>query len=236
MKLNTVALYVSDRKQAGVIPPSECIEHLFVRQLKNVGISACKQVNIWLTSNRNEEGKKERFGSTIDYYLLFDHSVFEGLTDTYSKKKYLLDALLTGIIELCGTEDWDSQPFHDAYRRCIEVGLNNEWFFKNKLFKSPNKRYYFGLLNVCDIGSFEIFEVLFDQNKTELVRRRCFKDDSMAFNLISASWDSSSDFFVYKFDGPKKEFNVDIQQLLTGEKLILPKKVTDYFKIKSNCN
>jgi len=230
MALKSVALYFCSEEDARDIPPSECIEILYMRKLGRIGTPGCSQVNIWLTGDAEEKGKTERFGTGLDYYSVFDFAAFAELDTPFARKKVLLDALSSGLLGLCGTEGWDPQPFREAYDACIAAELKTEWFFREKLFRSPNRKHYFGMLNVSDLGRFEIFEVLFDDRKNEVTRRKSFEDRSMVFGLESAWWTPDSTSFCYKFSGPKRVFEVDVQAFLAGEGRTVPTSPSEYFR------
>lgn len=230
MALRSISVFCEPMENARVLPPAECVEILFMRSLGKVVTRGCSQINIHLTTKQEDADKRQRFASILSYHMLFDFAAVPALDSPFAKKKYILDVLMTALLRLCAAEGWDTQPFRDAYYKCISAGLVTEWFFKDKLFRSPDRRYHFGMQNISDLGNYQLFQVLFDDKKKELVRRKCYEDSFRAFWLESAWWASDSSRFFYKFSGPKKEFSADIDRMLDGEPLILPEKVADLFR------
>ena len=230
MPLRSVSIYVKEKALTGVIPQTESIELMFMRELGNIRIAECSQINIMLTTNYLFAKKLEKFGTILDYYYFVDIEAVPPLLNSYSKKEYVLHVIVNAIFELCDIYGWDKSPFDNAKKKCLDKGLINEWWFKNKLFRSPNHQYYFGLLNVYDIGYYEIFEVLLDKNKNEITRRKCFRDTAKTFSICWASWNKSNDKFFYKFNGPKKVFVANIEELLAKKTKQLSETTSEFFK------
>lgn len=76
---------------------------------------------------------------------------------------------------------WKKDPILDAYNDCIKDRLKNEWWFKNKLFKSPNGEYFVGLYNTYDLDGYVVYIVVHDGDRKELERRVVFKDIAPSF-------------------------------------------------------
>lgn len=203
----------------------QCVSHLYIRCLDKINLPGCNYINVFFTDDKDEEAK-------VDNYILFDFDRYDSLLNTYDKKLMLLNTLHQALLRQAALYGWPKERFVKAYEECIARKLVDDWFFKDKLFLSPNRQHYMGLYNILDLGKHEIYEVLYDKNKTELKRRRCFNDDGWVFTIGWASWEKQSDVFYYKFSGPQKRFACVISELLEGKEYNLPETMntSQFFK------
>ena len=225
--LKHITIYEDEPVRLGKAP--RCVEHHFARHLRGCKMPGITQINLRI-SNSKPVGSTERFGSILDYYGQIEIEHFSPQMSDPDKKRLILDAILCNMKALFSSAGWDITRVIQAYDKCVEESLENEWFFKRKLFRSPDGMYHFGLLNRFGLERFEILEVLHDANKIELARRPVFIDRVDSFHIDWASWEGSNEEFCYRFDGPKKIFTCSVQELLDGEKRTVPDKVSDYFK------
>jgi hypothetical protein len=223
MALKRITIRVSDTVKREVLNHSiHCVTQLYFRLLGKIDLPGCNYINIFLTEDRSEESKVKKFANFWEYYILFDFDKYNDIPNKYDKKLMTLNALHQALLRQTALYGWTEERFAKAYEECISRRLINEWFFKDKLFLSPNRKYYIGLYNVHDLGKHEVYEVLYDKNKTELTRRRCFHDDGLVFTIGWASWEKQSDVFYYTFRGPQKRFECVISELLKGKEYDLP--------------
>ena len=208
------------------------IEDLYFKNIGKVNIDRYNYINIFFSSEKNEEGKVVTDANFLNYYTFFNFYEFEKLSNNFEKKKNLLNTFHQAMLKLCDLYNLNKEPFELSFEICIQKKLINEWLFENKLFKSPNHEYYMGLYYVHDLGSFEIYEVLYNKNKQELKRRRCFQNNVPVFSISWASWEGSNETFYYKFNGPAKVFECRIDDLLAGKEydLSLCSNPSQFFK------
>ena len=225
--LKSVSIYSESKDiKLGAVPRS--VEHHFIRNLKGCKIPKVTQINIKLSMNKTK-GTIEQFGSILDYYSILDFEQYKKQTENIDKKKFILNLIYQNLKDLFSEHEWDISKLTIAYEKCLEQSLQNNWYFKNKLFPSADRRYYFALQHCFDIDKYEIFEVIFNSAKSEIARRLAFVDTSNSFCINWASWESN-DEFLYKYDGPKKQFICKIKELIDGVEYSLPKRTSDYFK------
>lgn len=204
------------------------IEELYYNSLVNTDCKEIQYINIYFTNLKSSDIKIE--SKFLDKNIYFDFPYFENLKNNYDKKKYILDILHSAILNLSIQFGWDSVPFEKAYQTCLEKELLLGWVFKNKLFISPGKNHFFGLLNLVDIGKYEIFGVLFNSKKLEIARHILFEDSTSVFNIDYASWENFNDRFFYKFKGPKKVFEIAIKDIIENKKVNLNQNTSNFFK------
>ncbi len=179
-------------------------------------------VILYLTDIAAEVGNKEEQQSYLSYYFYFNMASYKEMPNDYNKKKFFLDFIQTCLLQLCDLYHWDKQPFEVAYQKCLENNLQCDWFFKGKLFQSPNKQHYMGLFHSIDFDGYEVYEVLFDKNKQEITRRKCFYDSGCTFSVTWASWEKGNDIFYYKFSNISKVFEAKVTELFNQIPIDLP--------------
>ncbi len=233
MALKRITIRVSDTVTRQVLDHSvQCVNHLYFSCLGKLNLPGCTYINIFLTEEKNEDRKTEKFANFWEYYILFDFDKYNSLSTNYEKKLMMLNALHQALLNQANVYGWPQEGFIKAYEECIARKLVDDWFSMDKLFSSPNGQYYMGLYNVLDLGKHEIYEVLYDKNKTELKRRLCFHDDGLVFTIGWASWEKQNDVFYYQFRGPQKRFACVISELLGGKEYELPETMntSQFFK------
>ena len=66
------------------------LEDLYVRKLKKASTTVYSKINIYLSAKKEfEVGGLQR--DVLDCYMPFDFSYYNGITESYSQKKFLLD-------------------------------------------------------------------------------------------------------------------------------------------------
>lgn len=157
------------------------VENLFIKKIKKKVITKnVSKVNIYLTSEK-EFTIGETIANVVDCFVFFDLEHYNNLSQNNDKKLMLLDATLFALLKCSEEFDWNKDAFLDAYNECGNVELKNEWWFKNKLFKSPDGRFYVGLYNVFDLDGYTVFLFVHDNHKSEISRRIVFKDNDPSF-------------------------------------------------------
>ncbi|NJO01477.1 MAG: hypothetical protein HC880_07125 [Bacteroidia bacterium] len=233
MILNDIRVYF-DRENKSTYetyPRSRCVSSMFLNFLGKLKNLDYRQINITITDKKIKDGKTENLmKGCLDYYKYLDPNYFHTINDSYQKKKAELDIIYHVTLEVSEIYNWNKKLFEDAYNKCLEFGLECQWYFKNKLFRSPNRKYHFGLFNIDDVDNFSIYEVVFDKNKRELARRLCFQTTGVPFYIEWASWEGQNDLFYYKFNGPKKIFEVKVKDLLEGKSRLIFENTSEFFK------
>ncbi|EOG6896218.1 hypothetical protein ACLH3T_001569 [Flavobacterium psychrophilum] len=204
------------------------VADLYLKNLNKIDTGVIKYINIYFTKKDNLKIIEE--GSFLDINVYFDFEHFEKLSDNYQKKKYILDSLQIALLNLCDKFEWECLEFINSASKCISQQLNYEWIFKNKLFQSPDKCYYFGLYCKIDISSFEIYEIVYNSKKNEIARRLCFKDKVPVFLIENAYWGENSLFFQYKFIGPSKIFTARVEDIINHVQCDLTEPTSLFFK------
>lgn len=208
-----INIYISRNSKQKFLESNNCVDELYNRFLKNFVLQDFTYINLFLTDLEEESKKKEISGNCLGYYCLFDFSQFRKLTSNVLKKKMLTGLMHSALLELCSIYDFDSLPLKKSYQKCQELEFDNNYYFKNKIFRSPDRKNYVGLNIINDIGKYEIYEVLFDHQKNEKGRRLCFKDDMSVFRIESLKWEDNNLAFSYKFKGPQKIFKSSIEDV-----------------------
>lgn len=202
---------------------------LYFRNVGKVDGGFVKLINIYFSGDDFSQVTTTSNSVNADCY--FDFALLKTLADNKSKKQYILDTLHGEMLRLCKVFSWDPTPFVYSYNRCLEQSLELTWLFKGKLFRSPDRKLYFGLFHVVDIEVFEIFEVIYDSNKKEIARRLCFTDSIPVFRLNEAFWSKDSKSFYYKFKGPQKVFEARVEDIRNNLPVFVDKNTGKFFKI-----
>ncbi len=231
MILKDIRIYVDPESEGIKAPSAHCVLTHYRRNLGKVEITSFNYINIFFTDKASKHKSKKIDANFVDYYYFWQENEFlREERSKYSMKKSMLKKITYPLLCLCDEYGWNRKPFKDAYTKCLAENLNNEWYFKDKLFRSPNRELFFGLHHIYDTSDFKIYEVLFDKNKKEIARRLCFHDTHMVFYLESASWEGNNDCFFYKFNGPKKIFKSEVDDLRQERERYIPESTSDYFK------
>jgi hypothetical protein len=206
------------------------IENLFLKKIKkSVRTERVAKVNIYLTPEK-EFRIGELMADVLDCYIYFDVTDYLKLANNKDRKLKLLDTILSALLKCAAVQRWNADVFLDAYNACLKDGLKNEWWFKDKLFKSPDRQFYVGLYNIFDLDGFILQLVVHDKNKEPIARRVVFKGADPDFPLEWASWEETNDTFYFKFNPPKKIFAVKINDVIQHVPYQLPATTSDMFK------
>jgi hypothetical protein len=210
-------------------PPA--VSKLFRRNLKSLSTVKFVKIGIVLTSIRDNDGKHEVFGNQVDVYK---HCEFDKLyndhLEKYVRKKYLLSLIRDCLLDNTTLLGISTTDINDAYEECLKRKILWEYFYKNKLFRAPSRKYHFGLLIIHDVDKYEIWEVLFNGKKEEIGRRKSYHDRNDYYFLESASWENDKDAFCYKFDCVEKLFSSSVEDILNGEPSEVLVNRDKYFK------
>lgn len=240
MKLKDISIYIS--KEATDRPVFQVnfagIDMLYSSLLSKDYDYIAANINIFFTNDATEFDRIETFRSTMSYYVFFDFYEFYQIPEDYLKRKFVLDKIQEAMLNICKKTNYDYEYFENIYQKCVQKNIQCRWFFDNKLFRSPNRDFYFGLESTINFSDYKIYEVLFDSQKNEVSRRLCFQDSASTFKIKWASWKENNDMFYYSFGGnrskfktgPKKIFECKILDLLENKSYQLPNKVSEYFK------
>ncbi len=217
---------------------TQCVSYLFLRKLDkkcNLIINNTRMLyfNLYISTKSENLHRYEITSNFFDGFLYLDEAKlaeYERCDTNYSKKEFWLVRVFEYFLSISELFGWEKQTFIDAYNECMACNINCGFFFKDKLFTSPNKEYSFGLYYELDINIYNIYEVLYDKKKKEIARRKCYSRSGMIFYISWASWEKCNDKFYYKFNGPSKVFECTINSLLSNEQYDLDKTDSQYFK------
>ena len=205
------------------------IESLYLKYLKkSVSTNGVAKVNIYLT----DLGRFQIIDLTsdvLDCTVSFNLEEYLKL-DKHENQLKLLDTILYALLKCAEAQGWKKDPFLDAYNECLKVNLKNEWWYKNKLFKSADGKFKIGLYNIYDLEGYILYAILYDHEKKEIGRRIVFKDDGPDFQIEWASWQDSNDTFYFKFKPPMKIFAVKTQDIIENRRYQIPFRTADWFK------
>lgn len=204
------------------------IEQLYLLNLGKVNLGSLRIINVYFTNQ--DFGVVNKYDSIIDLNVTFDFFSYEKLASNFLKKQRILEVLHYGLVKLAGQLGWNTDCFKLSFQKCIESNLSYNWFFKGRLFRSPDRKYYFGLWHFVDVGEYEIWEVLYDENQKEINRRVCFKDRVCTFFIDYASWEGQNNEFFYRFNGPKKKFVAMVEDLIAGKEIDVTLGSSAFFK------
>ena len=203
------------------------IDLLYSKGLKKAYIGEIKTIEVFLV--QSESMKITEYADLIIADCFFDFYLYSSLDLKLEKTMMILDATHNCLLNLAKMYGWDSQIFLDANLYCYQRDLIYSWNFKNKYFASPNKKYFFSLYHVVDFYRYEIFEIIYDDQQKEIIRRLCFADDRPTFKIDEANWIDEKTF-KYKFKGPNKIFFVNINDVFNGQKYNLATNTSQFFK------
>ena len=219
-----------DNKFNAVSGVSNCVSHMFKRILR----SKLRNPNVFIFSIYLTDDKKEHLGyhhqaGFLTVYYFLEESVCDNCTSNFDKKKIILDMIRDSLLHVASNESWTTDIILDTYNTCLENGIRNEWWFKDKLIAAPDRKHYIGIYTIYDIKIFEYWLVLFDKLKNELIRHLILKDKFDSFPISRLSW-QDRDHIIYQFSGPKKLFVYSIDDLLQSRVAEIPEKIHLMFK------
>jgi hypothetical protein len=111
------------------------IQYLFASELCAL-YSACLKgksfegfgvINLYVTTLVAEDGRTEKTGGFIDFYLLFDFSPLQQATTGQERKQVLLAAIQSAVRRLAQQEGWETARFEQAYQACLNSELEVNW-------------------------------------------------------------------------------------------------------------
>jgi len=143
-----------------------CTVEMYWMQIRNLTSKNFRKFVISL----GEERPKEKFGKFYTCYQPFD---FENYfkQDIWHRKKTILDLIHFKMMELSEEEEIDSKKLEEAYQTCLDKNLENTFLFKNKYFRSPDRKHYGGIECVWELDSFKAIGLVLDKNKQEIKRQ-----------------------------------------------------------------
>lgn len=207
------------------------VTKLFKRSLKSLSTVKFVKIGIYLTGDAALDRKHEIFGNQIDVYKYCEfEKLYDDRFDKFVRKKYLLTLIKDSLMANSGLLGIIPSDVNDAYQECLKRKILYEVYYKNKLFRSSSRKYYFGLLMIHDVDKYEIWEVLFNVKKEEIARRKGYHDRNDYYYLESVAWQENKDIFCYKFDGVKKLFCSSVEDILNGEQSEIFVNQGEYFK------
>ena len=210
---------------------ARCVEDLFLRLIKNKLVTnGVKKINIYII---NDSRKHLEYSNTVtgfvDVNFFLEQQTYLDIDSANKKKEKILSILMSSLSIVAVGYKWNMDIIQDVYNKCLELEIKNEWWFKNKLIASPSRTYYIGVRNEYDLSEFKSYFILFDKDKNELQTQLIFKDSFNSFLICKLSW-LDDEKFVYKFDGPKKEFIYSVEEFRNGQIGELPEKIHLMFK------
>lgn len=229
--LDEIRVYADYARHSSPIDKrTNCVEHLFERLIKRKLVTNNVRIcNIHILNERDEHLKYHiNAGFLTISYDLDSINISENATD-HERKKGTIDMIYEVLCHVSTRENWDINVVMDVYNQCLALDLKNEWWFKNKLTASPGRKYSVGLYHIYDTNRFDIYIVLFDKSKNELVRHLVYKSDFDSFQIEKISW-TAADTISYKFSGPQKVFTYTVDDLLNGRVMEIPEKIHLLFK------
>lgn len=194
---------------------STAVTKLFRRNLKSLLTVKFVKISIYLTGNKDIDGRHEIFGNQIDVNKYCDFAkLYDERLEMSVRKEYLLTLIRDSLLANTALLNLSPTDINDAYDECLKRKVVYEYYYKNKLFRSPSHNYYFGLLTIHDVDKYEIWEILFDRKKQEIVRRKCYNSWTDFYYLESAFW-KEKEIFCYKFDTINKEFCCSVDNIIS---------------------
>ncbi|GGH69512.1 hypothetical protein HNQ91_002827 [Filimonas zeae] len=203
------------------------IDELYYMNLGKVNCNGIKIINVYLSDS---DSYRKVLPAILEQDCKFDLLLYDQLKDNpFQWKKEVLMAIHSTLLKLCDEFNWDAKPFEAAYEKCMEQQLELKWFFKNRLFLSPDKQHYIGFYHWVDVGAYKVYEVLYDKKKSEIARRLCFQDEVSVFKVSKVLWEEDSCFFTYQFNGPEKLFKTYVADIIENKPLELNKPTSAFF-------
>ncbi len=136
------------------------------------------------------------------------------LLDSDSKKRMILYELHEGTKNIALHFGWNTEPFDNAYKKCLDVNLQNNWISKRlKTKSSPNRKYKGAVFFEYDIYEIRVFAVIFDKNGTQIIKNKLltlngldkdvmFPEDIMPIVMGKTRW-IKNDFILFDKKGNK---------------------------------
>lgn len=100
---------------------------LYSTYLKGEAFSGFGVINLYLTTLVAEDGRTEKTGGFIAFYLLFDFSSFQQVTTGQERKQFLLAAIQAAVLRLAQQEGWQTARFEYAYQACSSSEIQVNW-------------------------------------------------------------------------------------------------------------
>lgn len=199
---------------------SWCISELYWSQLKHYDTKKTQKAVVTLNDSWEE-----------DIYLYTDWSNLKGINMPFNFEQYFnlekqerkrmqLEVLHSGMVKIAEKEGWEMNPLLDAYNGCLKKNLEYNFLVGDKLKSSPDRKFQIGFWCNWDIDKFEVYWVLFDKNKNEVIRQLLIEKETFMGEFIyyvSWKWKDKKTILLedkYKYGSKEKwEFVIPIEDV-----------------------
>jgi hypothetical protein len=160
-----------------------CVTDIYLRNLLPYRNDHIKKLNIVLIGLDYEDqvlflhtglplGKFNNLLSFGETFLEFDFENYQK-KDVHERKLAILDKIQEGFMVFARETNSDDQPFKDAYQKCLDQGLKDEYVYKEAT--SKNRMYKVTVFIKVDLAEMEVMGVFYNKTKNEISRRTFFK-------------------------------------------------------------
>ena len=180
-----------------------CVKELYwriLRKKENFDTGNIYKLLIILTDNKiNDNEIMHEHINIIEVFKYNDYDKYFNCVKN-EKKLILLNILHDGILRIAENQGWDTNVLEEVFNDCIEISIENTWFFKNKYFVAPDKLHYARILYNWDLDIFEIFIVFYDKTKNEIKRTKVVEEEphwGESYYYIHQAWTDASTFCIF---------------------------------------
>ncbi len=134
------------------------------------------------------------FGET---FLEFDFENYHN-KDEYGRKLDILNKIQEGFMVFSRETNSDDQPFKEAYQKCLDQNLTDEYLFKE--VKSKNRLYKVKVFIMVDPAELEVVGVFYDKEENEVSRRTFLRQSPTALfdhHLGKVVWSGEDEVTLY---------------------------------------
>lgn len=187
---------------------------LFLRHLDNLKTPETKKLVIILQKKgvdmflKKERDKAFVLLDMVEFYKDFNCIEYEQ-GDIYRKKEIIWTAIYDSLLTAANQLNWDNAQITKAYRKGLDLRLENKWVHTDKL-ASKDKKYFATVSVDFDFYSFKVFLDIADADDNTLTTKKIIDRDPSwgwysfpQFKLVN--WTSPTEFCIgVNKDDPNK--------------------------------
>ena len=164
------------------------IASLYKRNLQNKLISKNHgKAIIYLSDNQGNTGKQNAVEDLLNIATIqmnFDFANYFK-QNAYKKRLLILDELHKGAIEIAKHFKWDIKPLNEAYNKCVDAKLENNWISeKLKTKSSANHKYKAAVYFEYDNTEIRVYLIIYDKSEKQQQKTLVFTLNGLNRNIM----------------------------------------------------
>jgi len=123
----------------------------------------------------------------LDVVIIHRHFDFNNFfkQNTYTKRLLILNELHKGAKKIAKHFGWDIKPLDEAYNKCIEAKLENNWISKKlKTKSSPNRKHKAAVYFEYNSTEIRVYQIIYNKNGKQLQKTHVFTLDGLDNNIM----------------------------------------------------